>query len=117
MPTHRFSQNCEGAKFLLQQFKEFDNDPTKGIDYRLASPDKIGQVYLKYPVFHLYSEKAFKTTNFKNHAALYNLSKSKDRSRTQAGKILKKIHSFFAFILLFVCSLLYFYNIYIFLLL
>jgi hypothetical protein len=81
--VQKFSQNCEGAKFLLKQFQLFDQDNTKGISYHISKPAEIELIYSKYPAFHIYSSKAFKTTNFKNHAALYKLSKLQDRGRSQ----------------------------------
>ena len=81
--VQKFSQNCEGAKFLLDQFRLFDKDNTKGINHRTSKPAEIEQIYSKFPIFHIYSPKAFKATNFKNHAVNYHLSKFKDRGRSQ----------------------------------
>ena len=84
--VQKFSQNCEGAKFLRRQFQLFDQDNTKGINYHLCKSNDIKQIWTKFPILHQYSATAFKNTNFKNHANNYVLSKYSNNARREQGK-------------------------------
>ena len=80
--VQKFTANCEGAQYLLQQFKLFHQDNSKGIDYNLTKPKEILVVYSAHPTFHQYSSKTF-PTNFKLQAKNFNLSLVKSGRRTQ----------------------------------
>ena len=83
--VQKFTANCEGAQYLLQQFKLFHQDNSKGINYNLTKPKEILVVYSAHPTFHQYSSKTF-PTNFKLQAKNFNLLIIKRSGRRTQGK-------------------------------
>ena len=97
----KITNYCEGAKYQLEQFRLFDKDNTKGINYHTRKPKEVEQIFNQNPVLHVYSLDAFKRSNFKNHAATYKLSKTLPKQgRTQC----QLLHNLFYFILFYFYS-------------
>lgn len=85
-----FTQSCAGAKYLRDQFELFERDSTKGLDPSIVRPKEIRDIYNQHPEFHPYSLGSF-PTNYKNHAALYQINQAKSRAESdQKQKAVRK---------------------------
>ena len=80
--VQKFTQTCEGAKYLLEQFELFRQNNQQGIDFNITKPKELGEIFKADPTFHKYSSKTF-AQNFKTHANNYKVSLYKERGRTQ----------------------------------
>ena len=87
----KFTQNCEGAKYLKEQFDNFSADNNSGINNHFSKPGEIREVYDKHPIFHQYSKDAF-VINFRNHAR--NFATSEYKSRKPKARLQGKFNFF-----------------------
>ena len=86
MPEHRWSNNCEGKKFLIQQFKlHTETKGKEGINPSLSAKADIKEIYDSFEVFQNYSKNTF-PHNFIQTSKGFLIDHQKTGAR-KAGKI------------------------------
>ena len=93
-----FNQSSEGACYLIEQFRAFNDNPAAGINFTATKQEDIKKIFYSHPVFHQYSIRAF-VNHFKRYAAEFqnevdrhrvvkaiSIDRAEQQKRRQEGK-------------------------------
>ena len=73
-----FTPRSAGVSYLIEQFRNFDQDPEIGINFCTTVNKDIKQIYNQHKIFADYSERAF-VDQFKRYSKNYQLENSRKR--------------------------------------
>lgn len=91
----KWSSNCDGRKFLLNQFKRFHlAEGREGINPDLQRKEDILNIWRTNPHVRVYKENRF-CTNFRDTANAYKIDRTKTGARKQGE--LEKINLIFIY--------------------